>query len=365
MYFVEYFSSRETFFYFMSVFLAFFYVINKWGANIVKVIWNLTRLCSWNCLICCVAAVHVNNMQKDEIHKRMVNVGKELSLSDKLKIVDDLCENKIDSIDFSGGDLLLRDDDIKLVQYAATKFPKECLSISIPGTRLNSDLANSLKNCISKIEFTLDNVEEDKDGSRPKGYVETVKNAIKVCKKEKIHVSVSTVIKRGNCSQRTLSRIYNFLLANDVKEWEILRYYQVGRATDIYALVPDETKLLSAIQYINKLIQENVIDISFQHSLENKINGIVKCNALSRSIGILADGVVTACAWGLGYNGSPIDEKFILGYMPKQELKSILSSEKAIQWNHSKFKNGKPVCQVEECIEKSILVDNEKVQKVL
>jgi hypothetical protein len=77
----------------------------------------------------------------------MIGTGKELALSDKMIIADDLCDSGIESIDFSGGDLLLRDEDVRLVQYAATKLPRENLSISIPGTGLNSRLINSLCSC--------------------------------------------------------------------------------------------------------------------------------------------------------------------------------------------------------------------------
>lgn len=331
----------------------------------MKVIWNLTRLCSWNCLICCVSAIHVSNKQKDEAHKNMVYTGKELKLSDKMKIIDDLYNNDIESIDFSGGDLLLIDENIQLVKYAATKFQKESLSISVPGTGFNPELINSLRDCISKIEFTLDSIEDDRDSSRPKGYVGVAKHAIKLCNKENIDVSVSTVLKRSNCSQNGLSKIYNFLIENNVKEWEILPYYQVGRATDIYALIPDEDKFTFAIQFINELMQEGFINISYQHSLENKINGSVKCNALNRSIGILSDGMVTSCAWGLGYDGSPVDDKFVIGYMPKQKLKDILNSEKAIEWNKNKYRNGIAICQVEEIMANKQTLVVDKKRKVM
>ena len=228
----------------------------------MKVIWNLTRLCSWNCLICCVSAIHVSNRQKNEVHKMIVDANKELEFTDKMKIIDDLYANNIESIDFSGGDILLREDDISLVQYAATKFSKESLSISVPGTKLNSKLINSLKNCVSKIEFTLDSIEYDKDSSRPMGYVDVAKHAIKLCNMENIDVCVSTVLKKSNCNLKVLSKIYYFLLENSVKEWEILRYYQVGRAMDIYALHPNDEKFNLAIEYINQLACENKINIS-------------------------------------------------------------------------------------------------------
>jgi len=324
----------------------------------MKVIWNLTRLCSWNCLICCVSAVHVNNKQKDDVHKKMMYSGKEISLSDKIKIIDDLAEFGVESIDFSGGDLLLRSDDIEIIEYAATKFSKKCLSASIPGTGLNSKVITRLKPCISKFEFTLDSIDEEKDGSRPKGYAGMAKNAIRVCKEEGIDVSVSTVLKKSNSSQQELSKVYNFLIENNVKEWEILRYYQVGRAIDIYGLNPERGELNKAIHYINELLKVGIVDISFQHSLENYINGVVKCNAVNRSIGILPDGTVNACAWGLGYDGTPANDKFVLGKLPEKKLKDIINGKKANEWIKNKSLENISVCQA-ELILKENSIDNE------
>ena len=44
-----------------------------------------------------VSAIHLSSKQKDEVHKKMVNAGKELTPSDKT----DLYDKDIDLIDFS------------------------------------------------------------------------------------------------------------------------------------------------------------------------------------------------------------------------------------------------------------------------
>ena len=314
----------------------------------MKVIWNLTRLCSWNCLICCVSAIHVNTEQKEIVYMDLARIGEELLLDEKKKILDDLYDNNVESIDFSGGDLLLREDDIKLIQYASTKFDKSQLSISIPGTRLTKELIRLLKKCVSSFDFTLDSLKNEVDGSRPNGYAQTAIKAILSCKEENIPVSISTVLKRGNCSIKNLEELHNFLIENNIESWEILPYYQVGRALDMYALTPTKSKMNSAISYINNLKNNSKVNISFQHSLENKINKCVKCNALSRSVGILPSGTVVSCSWGLKHGCTPINDKFILGYMPDSKFYDILNSEKSILWNKNKFKDNIQVCQLEE-----------------
>jgi hypothetical protein len=59
-------------------------------------------------------SVHISNNQIPEIQKRLILNGKELTFEEKLKIVNDLYNSGINSIDFSGGNLLLIDDNIKI-----------------------------------------------------------------------------------------------------------------------------------------------------------------------------------------------------------------------------------------------------------
>ena len=155
-------------------------------------------------------------------------------------------------------------------------------------------------------------------------------------------------MKKGNCSIKNLEELHDFLVRNNIESWEILPYYQVGRALDMYALAPTESKMNSCISYINNLKESSKVNISFQHSLENKINKCVKCNALSRSVGILPNGTVVSCSWGLKQGCVPINDKFILGHMPNNKFYDILNSEKSILWNKNKFKNNIQVCQLEE-----------------
>ena len=321
----------------------------------MKAIWNVTRLCGWNCLICCVSAVHVNRSQVDDVYETMRDAGMELSFDEKKMIIDELYSNGIESVDLSGGDLLLRQEDIQLLEYAATKYARDCLSISVPGQGLTGELIGQLKQWVSKIEFTIDRMDDVKDGSRPTGYNQVSINAIKLCRENNIDTCVSTVLRRGNSSPENLKQIYDFLKENNVNEWEIIPYYQVGRAADIYALLPSADQMDCAVKYLDGIMTEGFVNISYQHTLKNSISCEVKCNAVSRSIGILPDGTVTACAWATGHNGKPVDDRFILGKLPDEKLAAILSGRKAENWHINKFNDDIAVCQVHEYNRKRLL----------
>lgn len=298
----------------------------------MKIIWNLTRVCTWNCLICCVSAVHINNSQKRIANDLIANHTIEMTLGEKKKIVNELYEFGVDSIDFSGGDILISYDNIELIKYAATIFGKENLSISIPGTRLRKKIIQELKECVSKFEFTLDSLDDESDGSRPHAYSLVAQKAIELCCFEGVDTSVSTILKRGNCTIKNIDQIHNYLLKNNVKEWEILPYYTVGRGSSIYGIIPSKECFEQVINHIEKLINTSKIHISFQHKIVNYKAKCVKCNAVSHSVGVLPDGTVNACAWALNCEGAPLSDEFNLGNLRDNSIKEILTSEKAREW---------------------------------
>lgn len=316
----------------------------------MKVIWNITRICSWHCLICCVAAIDTKKNEFEQLHSHLVDSDQELSIKEKEAVLNNLLSTNVSSIDFSGGDLLLDHDNLRLIKTAGSILGRENISISIPGNGLTEQIVMDLTPYVSKMEFTLDSLEFDLDGSRPCGYVETAKHAIKLCSKMNMEICVSTILKESNGKISNLKSIYDFLLTNNVKEWEILKYYQVGRAQNLYSLNPSAHTFERAINYINELMDKGNISISYQHSLQNQLSDTVNCNAVTKSIGILPNGLVLACAWGLNACGEPLADNVVLGKMPEQTLADILVGEKAKSWIHNKFCGNKPVCQIQKML---------------
>lgn len=63
--------------------------------------------------------------------------------------------------------------------------------------------------------------------------------------------------------------------------------------------------------------------IVFQHSLR-LLRGEGECPAVWKSIGILPNGKVTACAWAINEQMEPISELFYLGKLPEENLEEII-----------------------------------------
>ena len=125
-----------------------------------------------------------------------------------------------------------------------------------------------------------------------------------------------------------------------------MQLYPVGRAADKWSDTIDVEQQQSFINFLKTL--RGSTEVKFQHSFKGIFENII-CPSIKGSIGILPDGNVVACPWGLNSNGEPIDENFVLGKIPEQKIADILASERAINWR----KNGN-VCKTFDFLKKRL-----------
>ena len=205
--------------------------------------------------------------------------------------------------------------------------PCEKISASIAGINLTEDRINTLK-AVGKIHITLDGLTYNIKDSKPSGFNELAIKTIKKCLELGKDVRVVTVLKK-NPDLSSLVKIHDYLCEIGVNEWQLLRFFPVGRAINKRSETIEVEQHQSIINFLRNL--RGRTQIKFQHSFKGGFEKI-ECPAVTESIGILPDGRVVACPWGLDANGEPIDKRFELGKAPEQKIKDILSSEKAYNW---------------------------------
>ena len=111
------------------------------------VVWNYTNACNLRCKHCYQGA---GRMSSDE-----------LSLDERLNVVDQLADNDVVAIAFSGGEALLRDDFWEVARYASSK--GLYLSLATNGTLLTKDVVRRLTDVgIEYFEISLDSVDPAK-----------------------------------------------------------------------------------------------------------------------------------------------------------------------------------------------------------
>jgi len=178
---------------------------------------------------------------------------------------------------------------------------------------------------VSVAEFTLDNLPEIENPFRPRGYNLASTVAMKKCVAVGIKTRTVTVLYSATIAEKNLESVYRWLCENSIPEWELLRFYPVGRATKLTDILPSNSEYLKTMKFLRGL--HGFTKIFFQHSLRI-LEGTVKCPAIVDSIGILPDGQVTACAWAIDENCCPF-KGFRLGKLPEDDLDEIL--ERAVK----------------------------------
>lgn len=287
----------------------------------MDVIWNLTRICPWDCAICCVTALHACETTKLYLKRRQNDYGKELSLAEKMQALRDLCDEAF-NIDFSGGDPLYYNEDLQVVEQATMWLPSDKISVSMTGVDLTERKIELLRK-VKNVEFTIDSPPDAKNFARSEGYHLSSVIALKECVSAGIRTRAVTVLYPLTMRKSNLREVYQLLCKLGVPEWELLRFYSVGKAKRFSRLTLSKDDYLKTMALLRTF--RGPTKIFFQHSLRIlEEDGV--CPAVNQSLGIFPDGSVSACAWAINVQAQPINEYFMLGKMPKQKIRDIIEA---------------------------------------
>lgn len=289
---------------------------------IMDVIWNLTRICPWNCAICCVNAPHACETTKFYLKRKQKDNHAELDLSKKIQVLKNLCDENFD-IDFSGGDPLYYDEDLLVVEQATMWLPAEKISVSMTGIELTERKIELLKK-VKEVEFTIDSPPDFPNFARPEGYHLSSIMAFKECIKAGIKTRAITVLYPLTMKKENLESVYKILCELEVPEWELLRFYPVGRASRYAHLIPSREDYLKTMTFLRTF--KGRTKIFLQHSLRMLEGDGVCPAAVHESLGILPDGSVSA--WAIDLRAQPISDNFRLGKMPEQKIDDIVQAAK-------------------------------------
>ncbi len=275
----------------------------------VDVIWNLTQECPWHCNICSVSAKPINSLQNSP----------ELNLKEKKKVLNQLASGTFE-IDFSGGDPLYRREDFSIVEEATKLLPKDSLSVSITGAHFNEKKLELCKK-VGMVEFTLETLPGVDNPARPQGYTEASVRGIKKCVDKGIKTRAVTPLFPLTMKKENLESIYHFLCEQSCQEWELLRFYPVGRGATFLKNLPTDDDYRQVMDFVDSF--RGFTKVIFQHSLR-LLRNEGRCPAARKAIGILPNGKVTACAWAINEQMNPISDLFYLGKLPEENLEEII-----------------------------------------
>ncbi len=244
----------------------------------------ITNKCNLHCIHC--------NMNSGQA------LNNELTKNECFKLIGELKENKVQKINFFGGEPLVRNDFFEIANYAYN------LGIFVHVTT-NALLVtdNIIKNELYKFEM----VRVSLDGPTPethefirnkKGTFEKTINNIKKMVDNGVDVGVVTCISHKNI--KYLKEMVQLLTELKIKRWFIPLLSTAGRGSSLSSevLLPHEIKdLLIELEKLTKKASFIInLDLPYTFLLKNKNNKIKSsCPAAITELTIFANGDVSPC----------------------------------------------------------------------
>lgn len=221
-------------------------------------------------------------------------IPNELSTEECFDVIDQLAKMKVFQVGFTGGEPLMRENILDIIEYASSK---KVFNVFIPtnGTLLTDKFAKALKERgVYLVRISIDGIKPatHEKFRGVKGSWKSTMNALKILKKHKMRIQLSTCVNRDNISE--LSGIYDFGKNLGVHHYSIFRPMFLGRTDEKIMLTKNQYETLSRFV-------ETHSDVEFDDSVivplgraENKLK-FLGCAAARNQMGITADGFILPC----------------------------------------------------------------------
>ena len=278
--------------------------------------WDLTYRCNLSCVHCMFG---YNKASKNE----------EMDTAAICRILEDFAENKVVSVQFAGGEPLLRKDIFTILKHATDL--GLITTVATNGILCDKTMSSLLKETyINAIQISLDGLEHEHELIRADGtFVKTV-NGIKNIINEEIPVSVAVLINKVNYLH--MDSIINYLVSLGVNAVRLQFLLLTGKArayrNKLYvepALIRETVQIALNNNYVNNGSVQLILPCYYpkqdqEHSIPNDFSEssflVNACGAGTTSINIDPYGNVSAC-------GILTDEQWFLGNLNKSSLKDI------------------------------------------
>ena len=218
---------------------------------------DITNKCNLNCKHC------YNKLKYSENSNY-----RQLSNKEIINLINILHKNNCEGINFLGGEPLIREDMVEIIEYCSKL--NIYTSLTTNGILLNNKLYNELLHSgIGKIDVSLDGLKNDNDFLRGKGTFDKVCNnlkAIKNCNHPKKVIRISYTITKTNVYN--LFEFIKYMYDLDINKFIIGTFLDVNQ-TDSDSMKINK-KQLSFYSEIEKVIKN--ISIYYGKKIEIELN---------------------------------------------------------------------------------------------
>ncbi len=263
--------------------------------------WSFTHACNLRCVHC------YNSSGRTDAN--------ELSHDDAVKVAEKLISEKVDAINFGGGECPLRKDFFELCEMLHKAGIK--LSLTTNGTTYK--LVAPYLHLFHDIGVSIDFADKEKhDWFRGvNGVYGKAIEAVKFFVANKVDCEIVTCITKLNANEAELKKMYELAKKLKVNYWRLNRYRPTGRAgfEEKLTLEPDDLK--RAYTFLNSLLNDDsfVMPDPLFSILGRKVS---QCPCAKTSMRILSNGEVSPCVY-LKLSGGSILHKS-LGEIMNSEI---------------------------------------------
>lgn len=230
---------------------------------------EITHRCNLKCIHCCIDADGVISDKKD------------LNTQEVKLVLDKLIEWNPQRIMLSGGEPMLRNDFIEILQYLKDRYDGE-ITLSTNGTFINENNVDIISKCVTQVDISLDGIDEETCSIiRGPGVFHKVINNIKLLQNtgfNKIAVSMATSDKNEHLEPQFID------LNKKLGTIPLIRQFAaVGRGKDNKKYFSDtnEDEVYISKEYLSNDYDKNI--------------GICSCSAGKKELFISYNGDIYPC----------------------------------------------------------------------
>jgi radical SAM protein with 4Fe4S-binding SPASM domain len=211
------------------------------------VIWNFTQACNLRCKHCYQNAGPV--------------AGDELSLEEKYRVLDDLADNDVPMLAFSGGEPLMSPDFWPAIEYAHRK--KFHISVATNGTLLTPEAVERLADAgVDYVEVSIDSVNPRKHDAFRGGHgywARSIKGLANVAHNKRLMASMASTITQLNFDE--LEDLLKLAIDMGLDYFYVFNFIPTGRGRDIIDLDLTPEQRESMIEFMKRHLNEGRIQV--------------------------------------------------------------------------------------------------------
>ena len=273
--------------------------------------WHFTYRCNLNCAHC---------------YSRNRLTANELCVEDKLRVAENILQNRVFYVNLGGGEPLLDSACVKTIRFLSSG--GIFVSVGSSGCQLDENLLYELKRAgIGYINLSLDfpSAERHDAQRRTSGCFADAMRTLKLCHKLVIPVYISTVITRQNFQE--LEDIFKLASHYGCLGVDLKRLRIMGNAKNLNSLLltrDEENSLLTSFEHWRRTYP---LQLNMSYNFRPTLGVDNGCLCAKQLLTILADGTVSACLFKPVSLGNAVNDDLGVIWRESKLLKQLRNSD--------------------------------------